>query len=454
MKTIVQAGLMANHNRVYKDVNILIEDEKIQAVTQDDILHGADNIIDARDLWVIPGAIDSHSHLNDPGLTESEDYYTGTCSAAAGGITTVLDHPLTVPITADVESFLEKRKEGEKKSVTDFALWAAALPNNMDNIVDLAALGAIAFKSFLSYSTEIPSVDLGQLWKIMDIVSTTGLPIGVHCENQDIIDAMEKPFREKAHHNEYSDFNYGRDQLAEIVAGKDAIAIARATGARLHLVHTSAPQIVEEVQKAKEDGFNITVESCPHYFTLSIEDMSKLGPYGICAPPIRSMSNVEKMWQLLQEGSLDIIGSDHATYTFDEKESPQSIWDVPLGLTGIQTMVPLMFSEAVMKKDVPIEKLVSLISTNAAKTFGLYPRKGYIGVGSDADLCFIDPNGSWEIKKDDLFYKMKWSPYMGWKLKGKIVHTMVRGSMVYSNGKIVQEPGSGKFVSPLGTTAK
>ena len=167
MNTVVKAGLVANYNNVLKDVNILIEKGKIRAITKNSIDYAVDKIIDAKDLWVIPGAIDSHSHLNDPGLTESEDYYTGTCSAAAGGITTVLDHPLTVPITADAESFLEKRMEGEKKAVTDFALWAAALPNNMDKLVELAHLGAIAFKSFLSYSTEIPSINLGQLLEII-----------------------------------------------------------------------------------------------------------------------------------------------------------------------------------------------------------------------------------------------------------------------------------------------
>jgi allantoinase len=448
MKTVIKAGLVVNHNKVLKDVNILVEDEKIKSITKDSLDSLADRIIDARDLWVFPGAIDSHSHLNDPGLTESEDSYTGTCSAAAGGITTVLDHPLTVPITADKESFLDKKKEGEKKAVVDFALWAAALPNNMDKIVELAELGVIAFKSFLSYSTEIPSVSLGQLYNIMKIVNITGLPIGVHCENQEIIDAMEEPYRSKKD-NEYVDYNLGRDPLAEIVAALEAIAIAKSTGARLHIVHTSMPEIVEEVWRARQEGYDITVETCPHYLVLTIDDINKLGPFGICAPPIRSKESVEGMWDKVLGKKVNLIGSDHATYTFKEKETPKSIWDIPLGLTGQQTMIPLIFSEGVIKRGMPPQLFAALTSSNTAKVFGIYPKKGYIGVGSDADLCFIDPKGKWIIKKEDLFYKMKWSPYMGMELSGKIIHAMVRGKLVFSEGEILTNPGSGKFIRPI-----
>lgn len=448
MKTVIKAGLVVNHNKLLKDVNILVEDEKIKNITKANLDSVADKIIDARDLWVFPGGIDSHSHLNDPGLTESEDYYTGTCSAAAGGITTVLDHPLTVPITADRESFLEKKAEGSKKAVVDFALWAAALPDNMSKLIELAKLGAIAFKSFLSYSTEIPSVNLGQLWDVMNIVNTTGLPLGVHCENQEIIDVMEKPFRAKET-NEYVDFNHGRAPLAEMVACLEAIAIAKSTGARLHIVHTSIPEVVKEVWRANQEGYNITVETCPHYLTLTIDDINRLGPFGICAPPIRTGESVEGMWDMIQEGKVDMIGSDHATYTFEEKEAPKSIWDIPLGLTSEQTMLPLIFSEGVAKRKLSPKLFAALTSANAAKTFGIYPQKGYIGIESDADLCFIDPKGQWEIKTDDLFYKMKWSPYAGMKLSGRIVHTMVRGYLVYSEGKILSEPGRGKFIRPL-----
>ncbi|HHY13373.1 MAG TPA: amidohydrolase family protein, partial [Thermoanaerobacterales bacterium] len=327
-------------------------------------------------------------------------------------------------------------------------LWAAALPNNIGEIIELVELGAIAFKSFLSYSPEIPSVNLGDLWKIMNVISITGLPLGVYCENQDIIDVLEEPYRLKKD-NEYVDFNTGRGPLAEIIAGQEAISIAKSTGARLHIVHTSAPEVVEEVWKARQDGYNITVETCPHYLTLTIDDINELGPFGICAPPIRDKKSVERMWDMILDGKINMIGSDHATYTFEEKQTPKSIWDIPLGLTGQQTIVPLIFSEGVIKRKMSPKLFASLISTNTAKTFGIYPRKGYIGVGSDADLCFIDPNGRWEVKEKDLFYKMKWSPYTGMKLSGKVIHTMVRGDLVFSEGEILTKPGSGRFIRPI-----
>jgi allantoinase len=403
-------------------------------------------VIDAKDLWVFPGGVDSHSHLNDPGLTESEDYYTGTCSAAAGGITTVLDHPLTVPITADKASFLEKRAEAEKKAVVDYALWAAALPDNVNEILGLAELGVIAFKSFLCYSPEIPSVNLGQLWEIMIVLKTTGLVLGVHCENQQVIDAMEKRFQGRGS-NEFTDYAKARGELSEVLAAAEAITIAEAVGSRLHIVHTSSPEVVDRAWEAASRGGLITVETCPHYLMLSMDALSKWGPFAKCAPPLRSEASVGKMWQRLIQGKINFIGSDHATYTFEEKLTPTSIWDVPSGITGIQTMFPLVFSE-MKKRGISPSVIAAMTSTNAAKTFGIYPQKGLIAPGSDADLCFVDPDSHWKINEKDLFYKMKWSPYTGTDLSGRIIHTMVRGRIVYSEGKIMAEPGTGKFLRP------
>lgn len=447
MKILIKAGKIINHDAITENANILIENEKIKAITKEDLRSQANMVLDASDLWVFPGGVDSHSHLNDPGLTESEDYFTGTCSAAAGGITTVLDHPLTIPITADRKSFLEKKAEAEKKAVVDYALWAAALPDNMDQIIDLSELGAIAFKSFLSYSSEIPSVNMGELWEIMKIISATGRILGVHCENQQIIDAMEKPYRRK-NTRDFTDYAEGRGELAEILASVEAITLAKATGARLHIVHASSPDVVDKVWEEASKGYKITVETCPHYLILTKDALNQWGPFAKCAPPLRSKKHVDGMWERVKQGKVNFIGSDHATYTFEEKEAPTSIWDVPAGITGIQTMIPLIFSEGIKKRGLSPCLLSALTSTNTAKAFGLFPRKGYIGVGSDADLCFIDPNSSWEIKREDLFYKMKWSPYIGMKLSGRIVHTMVRGRIVYSEGKIMVKPGSGKFLQP------
>lgn len=447
MKTWIKTQMVVNANGTVPHGNILIEDEKIVAVTTEDLSSQADRVIHMEDKIAFPGAIDSHSHLNDPGLTNSEDFYTGTCSAAAGGITTVLEHPLTVPVTATEKAFLDKKQELEKKVVVDAGLWAAALPDSIPNIPRLKELGAIAFKSFLSYSCEIPSVNLGQLMNAMQAVRACGSLLAVHCENQDIIDACEAPYRAKEKPL-WEDFAKGRAPIAERVAAQDVILLAKETGAKVHLVHTSLPDIVESGWQARQEGYAVCVETCPHYLTLTSEALNTHKQLAVCAPPMRSQSDVDEMWKKLAEGKISFIGSDHAAYTLEEKAF-DNVFDVPCGVTGIQTMIPLLYSEIVAKRGMDPCLIPQLTAENTAKWFGLYPKKGCIAPGFDADMYFIDPKASWEITPESLHYMIPWTPYMGWKLQGRITCTMVRGNVVFENGTITAKPGSGKFVTPL-----
>ncbi len=438
---VVNAGGTIPHG------NILIEDGKILAVTAEDLSSQAGQILHRENCLAFPGAIDSHSHLNDPGLTNSEDFYTGTCSAAAGGITTVLEHPLTVPVTATREAFLDKKRELEKKVIVDAGLWAAALPDSIARIPELRELGAIAFKSFLSYSCEIPSVNLGQLMEAMKAVRACGSLLGVHCENQDIIDASEAPYR-RQQNPAWEDFARGRTPLAERVAAQDVILLACETGAKVHLVHTTLPDIVESGYQARLRGAAVQVETCAHYLTLTSEALNTCRQFAVCAPPLRTQADVAGMWEKLAEDKISFIGSDHAAYTREEKDF-DNVFDVPCGITGIQTMVPLLYDRIVARRGMSPCLIPRLTSENTARWFGLYPQKGCIAPGFDADIFFLDPLDHWQITPESLHYMIPWTPYMGWTLRGRITSTMVRGQIVYENGEITAQPGSGRFVTAL-----
>ncbi len=425
----------------------------------------APEVIDARGLIVLPGAIDTHSHLNDPGLTESEDFFTGTASAAAGGVTTVLEHPLTVPLVADRASFEAKLAEARKKAVVDFALWGAAVPSSLGRLAELARAGAIGLKSFMSYSPEIPALDGRGLLEAMTELAPLGLVHGLHCESEDLAEFYTGRLKAAGRRDPLA-YPEGRPEIVELDAIRRAVLLQAATGAKVHVCHTSIASGVREVTEARRrarklaagdgavrvgapaPGRALTVETCPHYLVLTQETLAEHGPYAKCGPALRSRANVEEMWELLAAGEIDCVGSDHATYTFAEKDVGKGdIWAAPAGVTGIQTMVPLLYSEGVARRQVlSLARLAALVATNAARIFGLYPRKGAIRPGADADLVLLDPAARWTVSPETLFYKMKWTPYMGWTLRGRIRRTIVRGRTVYRDGEITAQPGTGEFL--------
>lgn len=447
MKTVVKAGKLINNDVERDNVFIIIEDEKIVEVTENYEFNGEEDIIDASEYEVYPGAIDPHTHLNDPGETHSEDFYSGTASAAAGGITTVLDMPVTIPLVDNREAFLQKRKIAEEKAVVDVGLWCAAHPDNMECFEELNDLGAVGFKSYLSYSRFCKSLNLGQMLEVMNKLKDLDAIMGIHAEMQDIVDVCEKPYRNKKTGN-FSDFARGRASLAEKVAVMNAIELAKNTGVKMHIVHATIPETIDMIWRAKQEGYPVSTETCPHYLIRNLDDLDKkeIGAFGVCIPPLRLKEDVEGLWERISKGQIDFVGSDHATYTFEEKDTTD-IWNTYFGTTSIQTMIPLIY-DGMMKRGMSRQAFAALVSCNAAKRYRLR-NKGYIGCGYDADLFFIDPKDSWTVNDDELKYKMKWSIYGGMKLQGRIVSTMVRGKLVYHRGEIVQKPGYGKFIKPV-----
>lgn len=218
----------------------------------------------------------------------------------------------------------------------------------------------------------------------------------------------------------------------------------------MHIVHCSIPQGVDIVEEHKKKGVDITVETCPHFLVFDHSIMEKEGIFAICNPPIRDRETVEELWKRVLDNKVDFIGSDHAAYTVEEKEAGlEDCFNTPAGLTGIQTGFIAFFSEGVMHRGMSLEQFAAMTSTNTAKRYGVYPKKGDIAIGADADFVIIDPRESWTVKEEDLFYMCPWSPYIGMNIDGKIEKTIVRGTVVYEDGRINVEPGFGKFVKRI-----
>lgn len=441
----IKNGVLVNDDGAFEG-DIYISGERIAAIAERGADYDAEKIIEADNCLIMPGFIDPHSHLNDPGLTESEDFYTGTCSAAAGGITTVMEHPLTFPLPSNYKNLYDKKEIVSPKAVTDFALFGACTPDNYEDIHEMNKMGAVAFKAFLTWSPEIPNLTDSEIIWHMKNLKNLGPVMPIHCENEMIVSGFTN--RQKATGKKAaSDYSEARPEISELEAINRICMFAEYTGGRVHVVHCSIPEGVETVQRYKAKGADVTVETCPHFLILDSDDVEKWGVYAICNPPVRSRETVEKLWLKVLDGEVDFIGSDHATYTFEEKEEGiDDIYNTPAGLSGIQTCFTAFFSEGVLKRNLSLEKFVAMSSTNAAKRYGIFPKKGTIRVGSDADMVILNPKKAWKVTPDKLFYKKKWTPYMDMTINCNVEETLVRGKTVYKDGEICAKPGYGRYV--------
>ena len=443
----VVGGTVATDYGVFQ-ANIAARDGKIVLIDEPgNPIPSARRVINAQGLIVAPGGIDPHTHFQEPGPYDyREDFETGTKSCAAGGVTTTLEHPLSVPPVRDAETFLAKRTVAERKSVIDFGLWGGLLPETADSLEAMHALGAVAFKGFmLDSGEEYPWVDDGYLMSGLQSAKNLGAIIGVHAESEALA-AHEVERLRAAGREDGRAIAESRSPFSEYEAMARAILLAKETGSRLHIVHVSIAEGVDLVQRARAEGVRVTAETCAHYLHFDWTALDKHGAYAKCKPPLRAPENTEALWEHVLAGRLDFIASDHAPYTPAEKG--RGIWDAPWGMTGAQTMIPILINDGIIERQWELEAFVRFTSTNAARTFGIYPRKGTIRIGSDCDLMLIDLKSTWTVSPADLLSKQKWSLLEGETLKGRISHTIVRGQVVYEDGDIKVAPGYGQFVNP------
>jgi allantoinase len=430
--------------------HVVIAGERIAAFSDDDaVLTGADEVIDAAGLVVMAGSIDLHGHFEDPGHTEREDFHTGTMAAAAGGVTGVFEHPLTYPPTTTVELYREKRAIADTKVVIDFGLWGALTPISLDQMEGQWREGAAGFKAFMADSEPAyPRADDGALLEGMRTAAGLGALVLVHAENDALLKANEARL-EQAGRTDAMAHHESRPPIVEEEAVHRALFLAGHAGARLQVVHSSCPGSVELVKLARAQGQQATIEVCSHHLLLDLDDLKRLGPFGRCAPALRDRALVEGMWQHVLDGSIDCLVSDHCAYTIEEKSKGyDDIFAAPNGCQVMQEMVPVVLDEAYHRRGMALSAFARLTSERPAQIAGVYPRKGSLLVGSDADLVLWDLDEPWVIDPgNQQFSKNPWSPFAGRKIRARVVRTLVRGETVYGDGEIQAEAGYGRFLS-------
>jgi allantoinase len=412
-------------------------------------------VVQAAGKWVLPGMVDSHVHLNEPNMGHWEGFVTGSAALAAGGVTTYIDMPLNgLPPTVNLPALRMKEKLAEGASAVDYAFWGGLVPGNVDQLEALSEAGVPAFKAFLSNpggdgEERFREVDDWTLLEGMRKIASFGGLLALHAESDAITARLADEAAAQGRTGPL-DFVKTRPVIAELEAVGRALLFARETGCRLHFVHISSPEGVELVEKAKREGVDVTVETCPHYLALSEQDLVRLGPVAKCAPPLRDEERIERMWRQVAEGKLDVIGSDHSPSPEELKSlDGRTFMQAWGGIAGAQSSVEVMLEEGYFKRGLPLPLLSRLLSTQPAKRFGLHPRKGEIGIGFDADFAIVDPNAGYTLTKENLYQRHKISPYVGRTFSSRVSSTWVRGSMVYSAEEGVRLPGHGIRLSPI-----
>lgn len=437
---IIKDGYIVNTSGVYKG-SIAIKDGKIVEITNEIINYEAKKTIDAKGLHIFPGLIDTHVHINEPGeKADWEGYETGTKSLAAGGVTTFFDMPLSsIPPTTTSKAYDIKDEYAKQKSLINYKLWGGLIPDNIEELEGLHRKGVVGFKAFMSETgiDEFPHVDDITFLKSMAEIARLDSVLAVHAES-DVITKYLKEYLEANNKYSISDFCDSRPVLSEIEAVGRLISYAEVTGCKLHICHVSSGQVAKKIHEAKRKGIRITAETCPHYLSFTSDDLFKYGTILKCNPPLRDSFHNELLWESIFNGEVDTIASDHSPAPLYMKESETgNIFETWSGILGAQATLNLMVEEGYWKRKLPLERIVELTSTNPAKVFGLYPDKGKIEVGSDADFAIMNLNELYLLKEEDLFYRHRSkNPYVGKQFRGKVTHTIVLGRIVFENGRI------------------
>jgi len=444
---ILKNGTVVTPGQSYKG-DIGVKNGKITYAVKPDESYTADEVYDADGKHILPGVFDSHVHFRDPGLTEKEDFQTGSAAAALGGITTVADMPNTIPVTSTSERFCEKLNIARTQSYVDFALYSLLTNNNTGEMEGLVKAGTLGFKVFLGTSTgDIAAPGAGVLFQQLKMCADFGIRAGFHAETSGLNAHFTAICREKFGMSPAGAragilLEQARPVISEVLAIQTAVCYAQFTGAKIHIHHVTSKEGVLAVGRAAGNGVNVSAETCPHYLLLNSGGEKANKVY----PPIRDESSRAALWEAVGKGSIQTIASDHAPHTAGEKA--KAFMKAPAGLCGVETLVPLILNE-VNKGSLSLNDFVRLSSEEPAKVWGLYPRKGALITGADADFTIVDMNMKKTIREKELHSKSKTSPYDGMEVQGLPVATIVRGVLVMRDGELTGEKGYGAFVSPV-----
>ena len=435
---VIKGGKVVTGDALF-EADVAVEGEKIVAIGN---VPAGKKTIDATGKYVMPGAIDSHVHFRSPGYDYKEDWQTGTGAAARGGVTTVLEMPNTNPPTGTLAALKIKQDIASRQAYVDYGIYGLLDEKNLDQLEALSEAGVSGFKCFMGNTFgDLPAPSDGAMLEGFETLARLGKRCTVHAENASIM-ARRQAHLEAAGRTDPLAHLAARPEVCAIEAVSRAVIFAEWTGARLHIAHKSSADALYVLRDAKRRGVDVTVETCPQYLLLSTEDHRKQGNILRVNPPIREPGHQEPLWQALREGVVDMIATDHAPHTPEEK-TRASCWQCDCGFPGVETQMPLMLTE-VNKGRMSISDYVRWACVNPAKAWGLYPNKGVIQPGADADIVLVDAKREWTVDQSQLFSKSKISPWHGRRVQGGPVMTMVRGQIVMDGGKVVANPGWGK----------
>ena len=387
--------------------------------------------VDARGLLVFPGGVDPHVHLEDPGMTDWEDWTHGTLAAAAGGITTVVDMPVdNLPPVTDGQTLRFKKQAALERSLVDFALWGGLTPGA--SLREMLGSGAIGLKAFLSEcgGPYFPVADNGTLYEGLKTAAAYSRPVTIHCEDEEMVGyytalcCQEPTFDNGA-------WSRSRPVMAELLAVNKVLFLASRTGARVNIAHISSAEVADLIGEGKSRGIAVTAETCGHYLYFDGSDVERRGTALKCSPPIRPEEK-DALWECVKDGRIDTVASDHSPTTLQLRQlHADDMLRGSGGISGIQFTLNVLYSEGVVRRGLSLTRLAEVFSANAARMLGIYGRKGAIAEGFDADLVLFDPGVEWTVKKEDYLAKVKVSPYIGETFQGRVRATYVRGIPAY-----------------------
>lgn len=433
-----------------KKADIAIRAGKIAGILESSDACAARETIDASGLYILPGAIDAHTHFFDPGANYREDWAHGTREAARGGFTCVMEMPNSDPAVTTPEKFAVKYDLAKRQAVIDYAIWGGATADHLDQLEALRGLGVVAFKGFTLYSgEEFRCLNREMQREAMQRIAPMGRVLAFHAEDPDMVGErtarLQKtlPWNLKLH-------DEARPYISELSAIAGVLLLARETGCPIHICHLSIPEGAELIRRAKADGVDVSVESCAHYFVLNHEDNFDAGPYALIQPPLRNRARMEGLWQYLLDGTIDMLSTDHAPYTREDKEPDDGDgWKVMGGIPSLGVAYMLMLDEAVKKRGMTLDAFARVSATNAARRFGLSSRKGSLRLGAEADIVIVDMYESWAYHARDSYSKSQCDkfPYENRRIGCRVKKTLVRGEVVY-DGDIRVKEGYGNFIKP------